>query len=81
MEDGIGCEKIVAAGVVLFVVVGTNGCPAMIKVARALGMGLDESAIDAVKKWRWQPATRDGRPVAVQMNLEVTFTVPDRRPK
>jgi protein TonB len=36
-------------------------------------MGLDEKALAAVSKWRFQPATLHGQPVAVQINVEVTF--------
>jgi TonB family protein len=34
---------------------------------------LDEKAIEAVQKWRFQPATKDGEPVAVLINVETTF--------
>jgi len=57
----------------LWVVVGPDGQTREIKVARTLGLGLDEEAIDAVKKWKFEPAMRDGKPVAVQVNVEVTF--------
>jgi TonB family protein len=36
-------------------------------------MGLDQKAVEAVKKWKFQPAEKDGRPVAVQINVEVNF--------
>jgi periplasmic protein TonB len=36
-------------------------------------MGLDEKAIAAVREWRFQPATLNGQPVAVQINVEVSF--------
>jgi TPR repeat protein len=36
-------------------------------------MGLDEQAIEAVSNWRFEPATKDGTPVAVQINVEVNF--------
>jgi len=36
-------------------------------------LGLDEKAIEAVKKWRFVPAMKDGKPVAVQVNVEVNF--------
>jgi TonB family protein len=58
---------------VLFLVVDTDGIPQDIKVARPLGMGLDEKAIEAVKKWRFEPARKDGIPVAVKVNVEVAF--------
>ena len=59
--------------VVLWVVIGADGKAHDIRVQRALGMGLDEKAMEAVRKWRFQPAEKDGHPVAVQVNVEVNF--------
>ncbi len=59
--------------VVLWLVVGPDGKPRDIRVARTLGLGLDEKAIEAVKNWRFEPAYKDGKPVAVQINVEVNF--------
>lgn len=59
--------------VILWVIVGADGRPRDVKIARSLGMGLDEKAIEAVRTWRFAPATKDGRPVAVQINVEVNF--------
>jgi protein TonB len=59
--------------VLLWVVVGADGRPRDIRVQRSLGMGLDEKAIEAVRLWKFEPSTLDGRPVAVQVNIEVTF--------
>jgi protein TonB len=59
--------------VVLWLVVGPDGKPRDIRVARTLGLGLDEKAIEAVKNWRFEPALKDGKPVAVQVNVEVNF--------
>jgi len=53
--------------------VGPDGKPRDIRVARQLGMGLDEKAIEAVKNWRFDPAMKDGKPVAVAINVEVSF--------
>jgi periplasmic protein TonB len=58
---------------VLWLIVGPDGHPRDIKVARTLGLGLDEKAIEAVKTWRFEPAMKDGKPVAVQINVEVSF--------
>ena len=58
---------------VLGLVVDANGRPTSIRVVTSLGMGLDEKAIEAVKTWRFEPAMRDGHPVAVAINLEVDF--------
>jgi len=58
---------------ILWLVVGSDGKPREIKVARPLGMGLDQKAMEAVRKWRFAPAMKDGQPVAVQINVEVSF--------
>jgi protein TonB len=59
--------------VLLWLVVGPNGRPRDIRVPRSLGMGLDEKALAAISQWRFQPATLNGQPVAVQINVEVSF--------
>ena len=64
--------------VLLWLVVGTDGRPHNIKVVHALGYGLDEEAVKAVEKWRFKPAKKDNRPVAVQINVEVHMHDPDR---
>jgi periplasmic protein TonB len=58
---------------VLWLVVGPDGKPRDIRIARSLGLGLDEKAVEAVKRWMFEPALKDGRPVAVQINVEVSF--------
>jgi protein TonB len=58
---------------VLYVIVGPDGRTRDIRVARTLGLGLDEKAIEAVKTWRFEPAMKDGKPVAVAINIEVYF--------
>ena len=59
--------------VVLSVEVDENGIPGHIQVKRALGLGLDERATEAVTRWRFRPATREGKPVAMQVEVEVHF--------
>jgi periplasmic protein TonB len=59
--------------VVLWLIVDSNGKPRDVRVARTLGMGLDQKAMEAVRHWKFQPALKDGTPVAVQINVEVNF--------
>lgn len=59
--------------VLLWLIVGADGHPHNLRVQRSLGMGLDEKAIEAVSTWRFQPATLNGQPVAVEVNVEVSF--------
>ena len=61
------------ATVVLWLVVGTDGRCHRIRVQHGAGMGLDQEAMEAVKLWRFQPATKDGQPVPVMINVEVNF--------
>jgi len=57
----------------LSLVVDDNGQPQNIKVLTPLGYGLDENAVNAVKAWRFVPGTKDGKPVPVQLMIEVSF--------
>lgn len=44
-------------------------------IIKALGLGLDENEVNTVATWRFDPATREGRPLAVQMQIEVAFNL------
>jgi periplasmic protein TonB len=59
--------------VLLSVIVDEFGHPRDIKVAQALGLGLDQKAIEAVQKWLFKPGMKDGKPVAVFATIQVTF--------
>lgn len=59
--------------VVLWLVVGPDGKPHDIRVQQSLGMGLDEKAIEAIRRWKFEPGRKDGIAVAVQVDVEVTF--------
>ena len=58
---------------VLSLIVGPDGKPRDIHVSRSLGLGLDEKAIEAVNQWKFDPAQKDGKPVAVAISVEVFF--------
>lgn len=47
--------------------------PQDLKIARSLNAALDEKAIEAVSRWRFAPATKDGKPVGVRVQVEVNF--------
>jgi protein TonB len=59
--------------VVVAIIVDKQGNPQNPRVVRALGMGLDEKAIEAVMKYKFHPAMREGKPVAVPVNVEINF--------
>jgi len=59
--------------VTLAAVIGLDGRPRNLRVIHALGMGLDEKALERVRTWLFEPGKRNGQPVAVAMTLEVDF--------
>jgi TonB family protein len=59
--------------VVLYAEVGVDGRLRNIRVTRALGLGLEEKAIEAVKQWRFRPAYRNGKPIVEPAAIEVNF--------
>lgn len=61
--------------VVLWAIVRKDGSLEVLKLVRGLGLGLDESAINALKQWKFRPGMKDGVPVDVALNVEVSFTL------
>jgi TonB family protein len=60
--------------VLLMAVITADGRASNIRVAKGLGMGLDEKAIEAVRTWRFRPAVGpDGKASAVSTPIEVVF--------
>jgi TonB family protein len=63
----------VAGTVMLKTVITAEGVPDQIQVVKGIGAGLDEKAVEALSNWTFQPATKDGAPVAVWATVEVNF--------
>ena len=64
--------------VVLRVDVSVDGHPLSVSVARSSGFGiLDSAAEDAVRTWRFLPATQDGRPVTATAEVPIQFRLED----
>ena len=59
--------------VVLTIDVGADGRAHHIRVSKALGSGLDEQAVNAVRHWRFRPAMKNGTPVTVPATIKVPF--------
>ena len=62
-------------------VVLTDGTVGEVRVVRSLDkqFGLDDAAVEALKKWRFTPARREGIAVPVLVTVEMTFTLRDKR--
>ena len=59
---------------IITLIVDAQGNPQNPHVTRALGMGLDEKALEAVRKYKFKPAMKDGKtPVPVMISIEVNF--------
>jgi len=61
--------------------VDTEGNTADIQVTKSLGTGLDEKAVNAVRKWKFKPATRDGVPVSEPMTAAFHFRLEYKTPQ
>lgn len=68
------------AGMALYhAIIGTDGKPKEIVVGRPIGFGLDENAADSIRKARYEPAIKDGKPVPVLIDLVIQFRIYSNR--
>jgi outer membrane biosynthesis protein TonB len=68
------------AGICLYhVVISADGKPGEIAVARPIGFGLDENAVDSIRKATFEPAIKNGNPVPVMLDLVVEFRIYSKR--
>jgi TonB family protein len=58
---------------VLEVAISETGAVENVAVIKSLAPGLDMAAVNAVRQWKFKPATRDGKPVPVLFNLTINF--------
>jgi alkaline phosphatase D len=74
-------KKKISGDVLVALTVDENGMPQNVHVVHGVGYGLDEKAIEAIKKYRFRPATENGKPVATEIEVMVNFHIlgsPDR---
>jgi TonB family protein len=60
-------------------VIGADGKPGEIAVVRPIGFGLDENAVAAIRQASFQPAVKNGQPVAETLDLAVLFRIYSKR--
>ena len=58
---------------VVWLVVDATGTPRDLQVQRPLGLGLDEKAVERISTWKFKPGQKEGQPVPVKINVEVSF--------
>ena len=56
-------------------IVDEHGLPSHVRVERGVGMGLDEKAVEAVRQYKFKPAMENGKPVPVEIYVEVNFQI------
>ena len=59
--------------VIVQAIIDREGNVTNVKVLKGLPMGLEEAAVEAIKQWKFKPATLNGKPVTVYFNLTVNF--------
>ena len=59
--------------VIIEAIIDRNGDVTDVRILKPLPLGLDTSALEAVKRWKFQPGTLNGQPVPVIYNLTVNF--------
>ena len=59
--------------VLLAIEVWEDGLAHNVRVLRSLGLGLDEKAIEAIQKWKFSPGRKEGKPVRVAAQVQVSF--------
>lgn len=66
-------EARVQGVVVVYALIETDGTVSGGRISKSLGFGLDEKAIEAVGRWKFAPAYKDGKPVPVEAMIEINF--------
>ncbi|HEX4155127.1 MAG TPA: TonB family protein [Acidobacteriaceae bacterium] len=64
-----------SGNVEVYLIVGQDGRPRGVRVVRGVGMGLDEKAVQAVQQYRFKPAMQNGKPVSVDLYIDVNFQI------
>jgi len=68
-------KKKISGTVLVAMVVTADGKVRDVTVTKSLERSLDQQAIAAVQTWTFEPATKDGKPVAVHLRVDVSFRI------
>ncbi len=64
-----------SGNVQVYLWVDEQGNPSHVKVIRGVGMGLDDKAVEAVRQYKFKPAMQNGKPVKVDLYIDVNFQI------
>jgi TonB family protein len=67
-------DRVAGGPVVLSLIVGTDGKPQDLKVYTSAGPEMDKTALEAVRRWRFKPATCEGQPMETLIMVAVNVT-------
>jgi protein TonB len=65
----------IEGAVTLTAVVLSDGTVGDVTVSQSLDSMLDEQAVKAMKQWLFRPGMKDGKPVAVRVDVRINFTL------
>lgn len=68
-------QKGIQGSVFMSVVVLASGDVGDVEISQSLDPDLDQEAVKAMKEWKFRPGMKDGEPVAVEVTVEMTFTL------
>ena len=68
-------QRKIQGSVWMAVVVLETGDVGEVRVTKPLDEELDQKAVEAAKQWKFKPGTKDGKAVAVEVTVEMTFTL------
>lgn len=69
-----GAKGFKISGVVgIALIVSSRGLPVDVHVVQSVDRDIDESAVDAVREWRFEPARKGDKPIAVRIRVEIRF--------
>ena len=69
----------VAGSVLLQCIVDRDGVTTNVEIIRPLDEDLDQVALKALRQWRFEPGRKEGRPVLVQIQVEMSFSIGKRK--
>lgn len=67
--------------VIVQAVIDKDGTVSRVRALKRLHPSLDEAALEAIRRWRFEPALLDGEPVAVHYNLTINFRLDSEKEK